>query len=272
MTKLEQEIRELHRTGQPFVLVSVTAGSGSMPRHAGARMLVRANGDTEGSIGGGALEANAVRQALRVFETKTDVEMPFALTSEEAARSDMICGGSGTLTFAYYPPERPVGGLMEDSGMLYIFGGGHVGRALAQAAGLVELPVRVFDDREEYANPERFPHAVCTVLESYAAIPELLIEEKDMLAIVTRGHLGDADVLRWALRQKAGYIGMIGSIRKRDMLYRRMEAEGFSREQLARVHSPIGLDIGAETAEEIAVSILAELIAERARRRKEEDE
>lgn len=119
MTKLEQEIRELHRTGQPFVLVSVTAGSGSMPRHAGARMLVRANGDTEGSIGGGALEANAVRQALRVFETKTDVEMPFALTSEEAALSDMICGGSGTLTFAYYPPERPVGGLMEDSGMLY---------------------------------------------------------------------------------------------------------------------------------------------------------
>ena len=269
MTKIEQAILETNRAGEPFVLISVAGGSGSMPRHRGARMMVKANGDTEGSIGGGSLEADALRLAVKVFEAKADMRYQFSLSNEQASMSDMICGGSGILSLAYYAPDQPIGDLMEDSGILYIFGGGHVGRALAQAAEVIELPAVILDDREDYASAKRFPSAQCIVLESFRKIPVLPIRAKDMIVIVTRGHLGDADVLRWAVRQPAGYVGMIGSKRKRDMLYQSLEEEGIPHEQLTRVHSPIGLDIGAETPGEIAIAIIAEIISKQTYRKQE---
>lgn len=156
--------------------------------------------------------------------------------------------------------------------MLYIFGGGHVGQALAQGAALLGWPVTVLDDRAEYADPARFPDAVCITVPGFDSLPDLPVGPADGIVIVTRGHLGDADVLRWAVQQNAGYIGMIGSKRKRDMLYQTLQEEGVLQARLQQVHSPVGLDIGAETPGEIAVSILAELIAIRAQRRNEEAE
>ena len=152
---------------------------------------------------------------------------------------------------------------------LYIFGGGHVSRSTCHIAALVGFGVTVFDDRPEFANAVRFPDAAKTVV--FSSLPDcfagLVIEKNASVVIVTRGHAQDKEVLALALKTQAGYIGMIGSLRKRDALYDRLLAEGYTKDDLKRVHSPIGLEIAAETPEEIAVSIVAELIEARAARR-----
>lgn len=148
---------------------------------------------------------------------------------------------------------------------LYVFGAGHVSRPTAQVAALSGFAVTVLDDRPEFANAERFPAARPVVLASFdGCFAGLACDENASVVIVTRGHVHDADVLAQALFTKAGYIGMIGSRRKREAVYDRLRGQGFSNAELARVRCPIGLSIGAETPEEIAVSIVAELIAHRA--------
>jgi len=149
---------------------------------------------------------------------------------------------------------------------LYIFGAGHVSRPTAQVAALAGFRVTVLDDRPEFANAGRFPQAETKVLEGYDdCFASLSAGPGAFVVIVTRGHVHDAEVLAQALRTSAGYIGMIGSRRKRDAVYQRLRGQGFTDADLARVHCPIGLDIGAETPEEIAVSISAELISHRAK-------
>jgi xanthine dehydrogenase accessory factor len=148
---------------------------------------------------------------------------------------------------------------------LYIFGAGHVSRPTALVAALAGFQVTVLDDRPEFANAERFPQAETTVLDGYGdCFAGLSPGPGACVVIVTRGHVHDAEVLAQALKTRAGYIGMIGSRRKRDAIYDRLRGLGFTDADLARVHCPIGLAIGAETPEEIAVSINAELIAHRA--------
>ncbi len=152
------------------------------------------------------------------------------------------------------------------AGTVYIFGAGHVSRQLAPLAGLVGFRTVVLDDRQEFANRERFPHATeIIVLNSFqSALEGLEIDGDSYLVLVTRGHAHDQTVLRQALSTRAGYIGMIGSRRKREAIYAALGQEGFGPGDFDRVHSPIGLDIAAETPEEIAVSIVAELIRARA--------
>ena len=148
---------------------------------------------------------------------------------------------------------------------LYIFGAGHVSRPTAQIAALVGFRVTVLDDRAEFANAGRFPQAKISVLGSYAdCFAGLYTGQEAFVVIVTRGHVHDAEVLAQALGTRAGYIGMIGSSRKREAVYQRLRGQGFTDADLARVRCPIGLDIGAETPEEIAVSINAELVQVRA--------
>lgn len=152
---------------------------------------------------------------------------------------------------------------------LLLCGGGHVSRPTGQIAAMVGFRVTVLDDRPEFANPGRFPFAAETAVID-PAVGWLVgrgISENDSIVIVTRGHAHDYDALAEALRTPAGYIGMIGSLPKRDIIYDKLLANGFTRDDLARVKSPIGLEIAAETPEEIAVSIVAELIACRADRR-----
>nr|WP_207754946.1 XdhC/CoxI family protein [Desulforadius tongensis] len=152
------------------------------------------------------------------------------------------------------------------SGTLYIFGAGHVAQKLSPLAAMVDFETVVLDDRQEFANRERFKSAHRVILlNSFAeAFKDLKINRDSYLVIVTRGHVHDKTVLQQALTTGAGYIGMIGSKRKRDAIYRALLDEGFTDKDLARVHSPIGLEIEAETPEEIAVSIVAELIKIRA--------
>ncbi|MDY3619516.1 XdhC family protein [Agathobaculum sp.] len=263
MKRLKQAIRALCAAGQPFALVSIREGTGSMPRHQGASMLVREDGSIEGSVGGGVLEAKAIERAQMAIRERRGGEMPFDLSSADAAESDMICGGKGVLSVRFYDgTAEPQDELREiDDGRMVIFGGGHIARQLSRLAGLLEIPVTVVEDREEYCSPERFPEDERMVVPDYGHIPPMQLGARDMVVIVTRGHLGDREALLWALGTQAGYIGMIGSKRKRDLMYEKMVADGLDPKQLSRVHSPIGLPIGAQTPEEIAVSIAAEIVA-----------
>jgi len=149
--------------------------------------------------------------------------------------------------------------------VLYVFGGGHVSQQIVPLAARVGFKVVVIDDREEFARPRLFPEAAGVLLHLFGDVMGALpVDGFSYLVIVTRGHMHDKEVLAQALKTDAGYVGMIGSRRKRDMVYGKLMEEGFSKEDIARVHSPIGLSIGAETPEEIAVSIVAELIQVRA--------
>jgi xanthine dehydrogenase accessory factor len=148
--------------------------------------------------------------------------------------------------------------------MLYIFGAGHVGHELSKAAGRAGFDVIVTDDREAYANRERFPDAREVIAEDFdKALSGLALNESAYIVIVTRGHRDDMRVLRWAVQTPARYIGMVGSKRKAITVFRELTKEGLKPELFERVHSPVGLDIGAITPEEIAVSIVAELIGVR---------
>lgn len=149
--------------------------------------------------------------------------------------------------------------------VLFIFGAGHVSRDIAPIASRVGFQVIVIDDREEFANQEHFPDATEVCLHPFDnAVREFPVDEDSYLVIVTRGHLHDKVVLAQCLKTSAKYVGMIGSKRKRNMIYEALLEEGFTREDISRVHSPIGIDIQAETPAEIAVSIVAELIQVRA--------
>lgn len=152
-------------------------------------------------------------------------------------------------------------------GTVYLFGAGHVSRPVAELAAMVEFQTVILDDRSDFANKERFPKAnQIIVIPSYENLfSGLNIDDDSYLVIVTRGHLHDKTVLEQSLRTKAGYIGMIGSKRKQHLVYEELLGKGFTKEDLARVHNPIGLDIHAETPEEIAVSIVAELVNARSR-------
>lgn len=168
-----------------------------------------------------------------------------------------------TVKEPYKPDKEGIRYVMqpvESGGTLHILGAGHVSKEISKIADIVGIKSIVYDDREEFANNERFPFSKCVVLESMEICPHLSLGKEDMVVIVTRGHLYDKNCLIWALETDAGYIGMIGSRRKRDLIYEWLMKNGLSKETLDKVHSPIGLKIGAQTPAEIAVSIVAELI------------
>ena len=152
-------------------------------------------------------------------------------------------------------------------GTVYIFGAGHVSQKLASLTSFVGFQTVVLDDRGEYANKDRFPDAGRVIVASDMGncMKDLPINKSSYIVIVTRGHAYDMTILAQALQTDAGYIGMIGSRRKRDIIYEHLRQSGVSEEALNRVHSPIGTRINAETPEEIAVSIIGELISARAK-------
>ncbi len=266
MKRISKAVREMCSSHQPFALVEIAEGTGSMPRHQGATMLVREDGSIEGTVGGGLMEATAIDRARQVIAEKKDARMPFDMSSKDAANSDLICGGKGVLSIRYYSGREEAAELTEifetfEHGRLYICGGGHVSLQIARMADLLEIPVTVIEDRAEYASDARFPTAEKVIVRDFWELNIDSLQKQDMVVIVTRGHLGDRAALTWALQTDAGYIGMIGSRQKRDLMYEKMMKDGMEKDKLEQVHSPIGLSIGAQTPAEIAVSIVAELIA-----------
>jgi xanthine dehydrogenase accessory factor len=198
------------------------------------------------------VEFDVRKRAIAVIQDEKPKTFTFDLDQRPDDDTGLLCGGSVQV---FIEPVIP-------SPVLYIFGAGHVGLNICKVAALAGFEIIICDDREEYANLNRFPEArEIHAGEMDAVLPELSPNAASYIVIVTRGHRYDLRVLRWALDTPAHYIGMIGSGRKVLTIFQQLEAEGVARESLQRVFAPIGLEISAATPEEIAISIVAELIA-----------
>jgi xanthine dehydrogenase accessory factor len=352
LKKLIQSLCHLLDDGEDLVVASILSRSGSAPRIAGTKMVIRASQDIVGTIGGGLVEARVQEAARDTFKTGETRCFAFDMSGLNAADMDMICGGqvevllefvaankeNRTVFNAWHealstgrdcrlitplpageqtvtPHERcllhgdgicfgpvPLSDnirqklLQQTEGLrhakvvplereeyfvepctvpttLYLLGAGHVSQPTAALGSMVGFRTVVLDDREAFANQERFPEADdVRALPSFdGCIAALPIDRNSYVVIVSRGHMHDQDLLRQALQTEAGYIGMIGSLGKRDKIYANLRAEGFSQQVLDQVYSPIGLDIGAETPAEIAVSIIGELVRVRAAKQAHHD-
>ncbi|KAA0891791.1 XdhC family protein [Oryzomonas rubra] len=249
MTDLElyEEMARLARQGEPFALATVVAHSGSSPRKSGAKMLVRNDGTVLGSVGGGRVELESVQAALSALGDGGQRTLPFVLTEEQG----FACGGSMTV-FIDPQGRRP---------LLVMFGAGHVGRAVTLLAHTCGFRVIVVDERPDCSTRAMLPGAddiVCAPVRD--AFGQLTLNRESFAVIATPGHLHDFDAVRGCLATEAGFIGLLGSRRKRETLLALLEREGFGEEQRRRIVTPVGLDIGAQTPEEIAVSIVGQLI------------
>ncbi len=270
--------RKYIEEGYDFVVARVVSTKGSAPRHRGAVMLMRDGGHTVGTVGGGLLEAETeklCRQMLKTKEKTMTYEFILDEKQKDKGALEMGCGGDATIQIDYISAADP-GSFVEDfkeQSRAYIFGGGHVAKALEPVLRHVDFDTYIIDDREEYANAERFPEVAATIVCSdfEHCFDEIEVDEDSYLIIVTRGHKGDLTVLRQALKKPHAYLGMIGSRRKNNLLFETLREEGFSEEQLQDVHAPIGLEIGSETPEEIGVSIAAEIIQVRSQLTPEEE-
>lgn len=343
---LYEEIIEGLKAKERLALATLIRRTGSAPRAEGTKYLIRADGRTVGSIGGGRVEAKVWQEAQEVIREGTRKVLHFRLSAEDSAESGMICGGNvdifleplnegflkiyqeiksmkqqggaGILATLISSEEgishgerskllirtsgERFGSLLEEKGLeeevvkeserllkekkpevmvlhkgdkktevllepilseptVFIFGAGHISQQLVPLAKKVDFKVVVIDDREMFANYERFPEAdEVIVTEFEKSFDQLSIDETSYLVIVTRGHLYDGIVLEQAIKTRARYIGMIGSRKKIQTLFNQLLEKGVSKEALDRIHAPIGIEIHAETPEEIAISIIAELI------------
>ena len=269
MRELFQLMNQLLAQGENLVLVTVTASSGSTPRGAGANMLVSAQGRVAGTIGGGAVEYRSEQIAKEALvEGRSRLES-FRLRPNEVQDLGMICGGDVDVSFRYLAGgdadaiawARAEEQRLLPPGRVYIFGGGHVAQALVPALAAIDFRCVVLEDREAFCLPELFPGAEETRLiqnNDPAAYRDITAD--DYIAVMTRGHKDDLTVQAQALKTPARYIGVIGSRRKTAAVFAKLKEMGYTDADLARITTPIGLDIKAETPAEIAVSIAAQLI------------
>ncbi len=234
----------------PCALVTVAATRGSVPREAGAKMIVYDSGETCGTIGGGKFESLVIEASLAALSGNVPVLKTYPLHEADAESFGAICGGEVTV-------------LIEPQGIreaIYVVGAGHCAQAIARLAHECGLHVTVIDDRAELL--EAFPGAEMKV---NRPAPDFIASRKwrgnEAIVLVSRNYAIDREALATAIRQDAaGYIGMIGSIRKVRRVFDELKAAGVTDEELARVYAPIGFDIGADSPTEIAVSVIAEIL------------
>ncbi len=248
------EIAKLRREGRKAALATIIQVQGSIPSYESSKILIRDDGSIVGTVGGGCVEAEVWAVAQDVMREEKPRRLHFNLNNQPEYDNGLICGGSLDI---FIEPILA-------TATLYLFGGGHVSLYVSKVATLAGFETVVIDDREAFASKQRFPEAVETHAGPWEEIlPRLKVNEFSYLVLVTRGHKGDLTCLRWALTTPARYIGMIGSRRKFIEIAKVLEGEGIPAERLERVHSPVGLDLGALTPEEIGVAIVAEMIAVR---------
>ena len=245
---LFSELMQARDKGLPVVMVTVIDVQGSAPQKSGARMLVYAGNRTSGTIGGGAIEQMAIREATSLLQ-HTGPELREYNLDQDAG---MLCGGRMRLFFEPINPPLP----------LYIFGGGHIGSALCRVLEGAGFAITIVDNRPEYAAPDRFPATVSTLSMPYdQALKSISFNDRTSAIIVTHGHAHDREIADTIIRQSFLYLGMIGSKSKVAQTRKALLENGVTKEQLSRLHSPIGLAIGGNSPAEIAISIAAELVA-----------
>jgi xanthine dehydrogenase accessory factor len=280
---------------EPLVVCTLVRTQGSTPQKAGAMMVVLADGQSLGTIGGGCVEAEVRTRALRLISNPCDRLLAFKLDHDLGWDDGLVCGGVMSVAVQVIStPEQAQNfrtvrdqlaegtpadlriALSDENENLHHFvipiqpaptlviaGAGHVGAALATVASQMDFQVIVIDDRPDMASPIRFPSATIHVGPVETELEKVPINSQTYIVIVTRGHRRDASALAAVVRSEARYIGLIGSKRKIIKIFSDLREQGVSTEQLSRVHAPIGLNIGAVTPAEIAVSIAAELVAVR---------
>jgi xanthine dehydrogenase accessory factor len=242
--------------GERAALVTIVSTNGSTPQRVGAKMLVYEDGRIAGTIGGGCYEHDAAGKAREAMRLERPLLVRYALNDDLAADSGLICGGQMEV---YIEPVEP-------APHLYLVGAGHVSVEVARIAHLVGFRVHVVDDRDKFANPDRFPAAEVVVDDIGEWLGRTTLPPGAYVVVVTRGHRYDHEAMRHLVARPARYLGLIGSRAKVMRIFEALANEGIAADQLAGIHAPIGLDIGAVTPAEIAVSIVAELVAVRSGR------
>ena len=251
--ELHGKLAELAREGRRFVLALVVDTSGSSPQKPGARLALVDDGRLLGTIGGGAIEKQILDAAQALLDTPSAPQTRL-LETHLTRDLGMCCGGKMTVFLERHEPAA----------MLWLFGAGHVNRALAAAAADVGFRVSVIDEREEWLTPERFPRANRIQEDPKLAARRLDVHARDLVAVATHDHAIDEDVLVALAGKPMAYLGCIGSARKAIRFRERLSARGLAPADIERMQMPMGLDIGAQSPEEIAIAIVAELIRARA--------
>src|SRR5260370_3318799 len=247
-----EEVVRLQRLGQKCGLAISVQVNGSIPSYESAKLLVREHGSIFGTIGGGCVEAEVWNVAREVMETERPRHLNFSLGQDAAYDNGLICGGQLNVFVEPVMPQPTA----------FVFGAGHISKSLCKIAGMAGFATTVIDDRESFANRERFPDVDDVFAGEYEEVfPKLNVNENSFLVIVTRGHRDDMRVLHWAIGTNARYIAMIGSKRKVIGVVKELEKHGVPASAFERIFAPMGFEIGAVTPEEIAISVVAEMIA-----------
>ncbi|MCB8987362.1 MAG: XdhC family protein [Ardenticatenaceae bacterium] len=249
-SSLLHELLAAQAAGDSLVLATIVKARGSVPRHAGTKMLVYADGRISGTIGGGELEQRVIAAALEMFANPQPRLIPYALV--DPGRGDPgVCGGEMEVYMEIYQPPATV----------LVVGCGHVGQAVAGLAHWLGYRVIVTDDRSELASPANIPEADVYLPGSFGdVVPELTITANTYVVVVTRNVQVDQKILPLLAPTRAPYIGVMGSRRRWAETQRLLLEAGLPEADLVRFHSPIGLELNAEDPQEIAVSIMAEII------------
>jgi xanthine dehydrogenase accessory factor len=243
-------ITELQAAGEPFALCTVVRASGSVPRQPGAKMLVHPDGRIEGTIGGGAMESRVIEEALAALADGQPRIREYSLAGDAQRGDPGICGGNLEV---FIEPNQPQPALL-------IIGAGHVGRAMAKFGKLLGYRILVSDDRPELCNHVTIPEADAFYPMPMAELPtKLTFNPQTFVVLTTRNAEVDIHGLPALMDQPSGYLGVIGSRKRWAEARKKLEAAGISAARLDSVRSPMGLEIHAETPEEIALSILAEI-------------
>lgn len=245
-----QAVAKVIDAGERAALCTVVQTSGSTPRHAGSKMLVYPTGQFLGTVGGGEIEQRVMHEALEAINDGKIRMLEYQMVNPEDGDPG-VCGGSLKV---YIEPIKP-------SAQIIVVGGGHVGKAVVHLAHWLGFRVAISDDREELCNPEIHPNADAYYPVTLAELPKFAaINSETYIILTTRGSSVDVDGLEPVLKTSAGYIGVIGSKRRWLTTRKALVERGVPETLINKVHSPIGLELNAETPEEIAVSILAEII------------
>jgi len=254
MLEIYKEIINIQTNGGEAALATIISTKSHTPRHVGTKMLIKSSGEIIGTIGGGDLEKKVCQEALKVIKEGNAKIIHYDLTGKKGSNVNMICGG---VMDVFVEPVL-------SSPLLYIFGGGHVSVPISQIAKIAGFKVVVIDERKEYANSERFPDADKVICENFNEVfSKINISKSSYIIIVTTEHGCDMQILEKAIKTPATYIGMMGSTKKRDMIFSSIESRGTAKDLFKKVHCPVGIEINSETPEEIAVSIVAEMIKHR---------
>ncbi|MGE5581818.1 MAG: XdhC family protein [Bacillota bacterium] len=246
---LYSEAGKLVDGGAAFAIATIIAVKGSTPRKT-AKMIIKSDGTTLGTIGGGLAELFVIREATVAIREDCSKVVEYTLDNEAADGIEMFCGGRMTISIEVVAAKPKI----------IMIGAGHVGLAVAKLVALLDYKLVIVDNRAEFANPEKYPMAAEIFCDHnlQTAISRLRIDQDSYIVIATND--ADLQALRAVIDTDAAYIGMIGSKHKVASIAELLKKEGVSKERLQAIYAPVGLDIGSETPEEIAVSILAEIL------------